>query len=108
MEKEHRSIEEIINTHKPVLIEFFADGLVPSEIMERVLEEINKALGDRAIIIRINIDKNGPLVNYFKINEVPTLMIFKDQELKWRKSGIISTWTLLDVLKEYVNDDFQI
>lgn len=80
--------EDIIKSEKPVLIDFFATWCGPCKMMHPVLEELHEKVGEKARIIKIDIDKNQELSAIYNVRSVPTLMIFQKGELKWRASGV--------------------
>ena len=93
--------EDIINSDVPVLIDFFATWCGPCKMMHPVLEELHTLVGDKARIIKIDIDKNQQLAGVYNVRSVPTLMIFKKGELLWRTSGVQSAATLQTELSKY-------
>lgn len=93
--------EEIIKSNVPVLIDFFATWCGPCKMMHPVLEELHGIVGEKARIIKIDIDKNEQLAAIYNVRSVPTLMIFKDGELKWRGAGVHSASDLEAELKKY-------
>lgn len=93
--------EDIIKSEKPVLIDFFATWCGPCKMMHPVLEELHEKVGDKARVIKIDIDKNQELAAIYNVRSVPTLMIFLNGELKWRTSGVQPIQTLEQELEKY-------
>lgn len=92
---------DLISSEKPLLVDFFATWCGPCKMMHPVLEDLAKMVGDNARIVKIDIDKNQELANTYNVRSVPTLMIFKGGELKWRTSGVTPAAALEEELKKY-------
>ena len=93
--------KDIINEQKPTLVDFFATWCGPCKMMHPILEELKAKVGDSASIVKIDVDKNQELSAQYRIQSVPTLMIFKGGELKWRASGVHQAADLEAKLKEF-------
>lgn len=95
------NFEDIVKSEVPVLIDFFATWCGPCKMMHPVLEELHEKVGDKARIIKIDIDKNEKLAAIYNVRSVPTLMIFKNGKLEWRASGVQSASSLEQTLAQY-------
>lgn len=93
---------EIVNADVPVLVDFYATWCGPCQMMHPILEELHEKMGDKVRIIKIDVDKNQPLSAKFNVRSVPTLMIFRSGELKWRGAGVHSVTDLTKLLEEYM------
>lgn len=93
---------ELIQSAKPVLVDFYAEWCGPCQMMKPRLLDVAERLGNEAKIVQIDIDKEKALAERFHIQSVPTLIIFKNGKQLWRQSGIISTHALAKLLQNYM------
>ncbi|HTN45076.1 MAG TPA: thioredoxin [Flavipsychrobacter sp.] len=94
--------QEMINSEKPVLVDFFAEWCGPCKMMSPILQDVKKRIGDTATIIKIDVDKNPQVAARYGISGVPTLIIFKKGEIRWRQSGVHSAKDLERLIKENI------
>ncbi len=93
---------ELIDTNIPVLLDFYSDRDDVCKQMEPVLREVATALGEKARVIKIDVDKNNDLAEALRVRDLPTMFIYKNGEMKWRQSGEQDATTLVDLVKEYI------
>lgn len=94
--------QDIIAGDTPVLVDFFAEWCGPCKMMKTVLEELKKKMGNKIIILKIDIDKNISLSSEYRIQSVPTLVLWKQGEIIWRQSGALSLNELEQILSSYI------
>ncbi|MFC7526741.1 thioredoxin [Parapedobacter sp. GCM10030251] len=94
------TFNDLINGDKPVLVDFFATWCGPCKTQAPILEDVKQRIGDAASIIKIDVDKNPQAAAKYQIRGVPTLMIFKNGQIKWRQSGVFPANELERLLKE--------
>ena len=93
---------EIINADKPVLVDFSAEWCGPCKMMAPILEDLAKRIGDEATILKVDVDRNPEAAQFYNVQGVPTLIIFKKGEIKWRQSGVIQAAQLETLLRQYI------
>lgn len=93
---------DIIAGEKPVLVDFFATWCGPCRMQSPILEQVKTAVGDKASVIKIDIDKNQELAARYHVQSVPTLILFKSGEAVWRAVGVQQADLLTDKLKEHM------
>jgi len=89
-----------IQQDKPVLVDFFAQWCGPCKMQAPILEDLKQRVGDKADILKIDVDKNQQVAAQYQIRGVPTLIIFKEGKIRWRQSGVFSANELERLINE--------
>lgn len=94
------AFKDLINSDKPVLVDFYADWCGPCKAMNPVIKEVAKAIEGKARVIKVDIDKSVQAAQAYQVQAVPTFIIFKNGKIIWRHSGMIDKNSLLNVLTQ--------
>ena len=97
------SFNEIIQSDKPVLVDFFATWCGPCQMLGPILTEVKNNLGERISIIKIDVDKNQAVAAQYQVRGVPTMILFQNGKQLWRQSGVLSKEDLIKVILEKSN-----
>ncbi len=90
----------LIQSEKPVLVDFFATWCGPCQVLGPVLKQVKDQLGDRIKIVKIDVDKNQELASQWQVRGVPTMVLYQNGKQLWRQSGVLSKEQILQVLAE--------
>lgn len=95
------SFNNIISSDKPVLVDFFAEWCGPCKTMAPILKDTKTQLGDKATIIKVDVDKNPEVSALYQIRSVPTLIMFKNGNPVWKQSGVVPAQELIRLFNQF-------
>ena len=102
MTEKKTSFQDLIQSTTPVLVDFYADWCGPCHAMNPVLKELAGEMQEQAKIVKIDVDKNPGVANDFGVQSIPTYIVFKEGEVKWRGAGVMPKHQLKQVLTQNV------
>ena len=96
------TFNDVINSDQLVLVDFFATWCQPCKTMHPILEQVKSVLKSRIRIIKVDVDKHGATASQYRIQSVPTLILFRNGEVLWRTSGVVDKAELLATLDPFL------
>lgn len=93
--------KEIIKSSKPTLVDFYATWCGPCKMQSPILEEVKSKVGDKAHIIKVDVDKSPEIAQRYRVQSVPTLIVFVNGEAAWRAVGVQQADVLEAKLREH-------
>lgn len=95
------TFNEMIQSPKPVLVDFTAAWCGPCKMMAPILKEVKQDVGDSATIIKVDVDQSPEAAQAYNVQGVPTLILFKEGKILWRQSGVVPKKSLVNVIKQF-------
>ena len=92
------NFETIINENRPVIVDFHTLWCGPCKTQSPILKQVAEELGERVKVIKIDVDQNQMIASRYQIQSVPTLMIFKKGEIKYKQAGLHTKTQLMNIL----------
>lgn len=96
------TFNDIISSDQLVLVDFFATWCQPCKMMHPILEQLKAAVGDKLRIIKVDVDKHNTIAAQYRIQSVPTLMLFRNGEMLYRNSGVMDKAELMALLDPFM------
>ncbi len=97
--KKKASFKDLINGSKPVLVQFSAEWCGPCKAMAPIVSEVARKVGDKATILKIDVDRNRAVAAKYAIRSVPTFILFQNGKIQWQSPGMQSAHALVELLE---------
>ena len=97
-----QTFSEIIQGDIPVLVDFYADWCGPCKMMSPVIEQFATEMGAKVRILKVDVDRNPLVASAYKIQGIPTIMLFKKGNVLWRESGVVPGHVLRKVIQPHL------
>lgn len=94
------NFKQLINSDKPVLVDFYADWCGPCKMQAPILKDVSAALKGKARIIKIDVDKNQGIAMQYQVQSIPTIILFKKGKPVWRKAGVANKQQLINLIEQ--------
>lgn len=98
------NFDQLIQSEKPILVDFFATWCGPCKILSPILKEVKEQLGEQISIIKIDVDKNQQVAAQYQVRGVPTMILFQNGKQLWRQSGVLDKNTIVNIVLEKSNN----
>ena len=90
-----------VESFSPTLVDFYATWCGPCKTMSPILEDFKNKMGDKVKVIKIDVDKNPKAASAYQVRGVPTLVLFKGGQIKWRQSGVVMAQDLIKIVNQH-------
>lgn len=104
MSTQPKTFSELISGDQPVLVDFFATWCGPCQMMQPILEDTARQLGEKIKIVKVDVDRNPLAASKFQVRGVPTLILFHKGEAIWRQSGVVPSHQLVKIIDGYLTE----
>src|SRR6056297_1535368 len=91
--------EKVLQSDKPVVVDLWAEWCGPCKMIGPIIEEIGKEYDDQVVCAKLDVDSNPQTPTKYRVRNIPTILFFKDGELKDKQVGAVPKNTILEKLK---------
>lgn len=102
MNEQPKTFQELIDGDIPILVDFFATWCGPCKMMQPILEDTAKKMGEKVKIVKVDVDKNPLAASKFQVRGVPTLILFQKGKILWRESGVVPAHQLVKSIESNI------
>ncbi|HLG02234.1 MAG TPA: thioredoxin [Bacteroidia bacterium] len=98
---QNQTFNDYINSQVPTMVDFYADWCGPCKAMEPVIEKLKHEVGEKANILKVDVDKNPQAASAFGVRSIPTLILFQKGKVVWKQTGVLSVESLRQIIMEF-------
>lgn len=96
------TFHELINGERPVVVDFYAEWCGPCKAMKPILDDFKRSIGEKAVVLKVDVDQNPAAARAYGVQGVPTLAIFKGGTIVWRTAGVVPAAQLRQALEPFL------
>ena len=93
------NFHELINQNKPTIVDFYADWCGPCKMMPPILNEVKSKMSSKVHVLKVDVDKNKKAASKYGIRSIPTVILFKNGKIAWRKSGVPTSGEIISAVQ---------
>jgi len=101
--KQKVKFKDIIQSNKPVLVDFYATWCGPCKQLSPIVNDVKEELKGKMKVIKVDVDKKKSVSNKYKVRSLPTLAIFQNGKILWRETGLKTKSELLAIVNQYID-----
>lgn len=97
-----KSFSELVNSETPTLVDFYADWCGPCKMMAPVIDQLASEMAGKVKVLKVDVDRNQKAAITYKIQGVPTFILFKKGKIVWQQAGGVPGQTLRTIIQQHI------
>lgn len=94
--------QRLLQGERPVVLDLFAEWCGPCKAMRPILQELKHRVGDKAVVLKVDVDRNPTVASTYGVQALPTILILKQGQVVWRRTGVVDAGRLQQALQPFL------